>query len=183
MRLWVLLQSACFLAACAPLGPRVEPAAPETFSCAVARDADFEGEGEHQLRAYLAWLAVNHGEPAALKPSQVSLAIVRGDSKPGPAGVQVGEISCNSDDYRITLYRDALTGRPLAVAYDTLAHEFHHVVQIRRDKLACEARKGQRAAYEREAAAFARKLVPRCATKAPRAPERAPTPRDPKKRT
>ena len=149
------------LAACAPPVPQVKPAAPEKFSCAAARDADFEGEGEQQLHAYLAWLAVNHGKPG-LEPSQVSLAIVRTYPKPGPAGVQVGEISCNADDYRITLYRNALAGRPLAVAYETLAHEFHHIVQIRRDRLACEARKGERAAYEREATEFARKRVPSC---------------------
>ena len=152
------------LAACAPapVAPPVKPALPSTFSCSAARDLDFEGAGEQRLQAFLAWLAVNHGKPARLTPAQVSLAIVRGTPKPGPAGVQVGEISCDKDDYRITLYRNALSGRPLAVTYETLAHEFHHVVQIRRDQLACEASKGKRADYEREADAFARKLVRRC---------------------
>jgi hypothetical protein len=157
---------ACALAlvACAPapVAAPVPPAAPAKFSCQPARAADFEGEGEQRLRAYLAWLATNHGKPAALKPSQIALAILRGEPKPGPAGVQVAEVSCNADDYRIALYRTALSGRPLAVAYETVAHEFHHVVQIRRDKLACESPKGERAAYEREATEFARKLVPRC---------------------
>jgi hypothetical protein len=152
------------LAACAPapVAAPVTPALPATFSCATARDQDFEGAGEQKLRAFLAWLAQDHGKAVGLKVSQVSLAIVRGDPKPGPAGVQVGEISCSPDDYRITLYRNALAGRPLAVAYETLAHEFHHIVEIRRDRLACEARKGARAAYEKEATDFARKLVRRC---------------------
>jgi len=152
------------LAACAPapVATSVTPALPATFSCSAARDADFEGAGEQKLRAFLAWLAQNHGKAVGLKVAQVSLAIVRGDPKPGPAGVQVGEISCTPDDYRITLYRDGLAGRPLAVTYGTLAHEFFHVVQIRRDKLNCESSKGNRERYELEATDFARKLVPRC---------------------
>jgi hypothetical protein len=151
-------------------GPRTEPkpvavrvaAAPSTPSCRHSRDTDFDGAGEQLLRGYLEWLVLAHGAPASLKARDVELAIVRGDPKPGPGGVTAGEISCGTDDYRITLYRNALAGRPLAVAYDTLAHEFHHVVQIRRDGLHCESRKGERESYEREAVEFARKLVPRC---------------------
>lgn len=164
MRLLLLLQTACLLAACAPapVAPPVTPAAPAAIGCQAARTADFEGQGEQQLRAYLAWLAQTHGKPVALKPSHMELAVVRSEPKPGPAGVQVGEVSCGANGYRITLYRDGLAGRPLAVAYETLAHEFFHVVQIRRDKLDCESSKGNRERYEREATDFARKRVRRC---------------------
>ena len=145
-----------------PVAVRVS-AAPPTPSCRPSRDTDFEGAGEQQLRGYLDWLARAHGAPASLKVRDVELAIVRGDPKPGPGGVTAGEISCNKDEYRITLYRNALAGRPLAVAYDTLAHEFHHIVQIRRDGLRCASRKGERESYEREAVEFAARLVPACA--------------------
>jgi hypothetical protein len=158
------LLGACALAACAPapVAPPVAPAVPATFSCQPAGDADFDGAGEAALRGYVAWLAQAHGAPARLAPGQVSLGIVRTQPKPGPAGVQAAEIACGDDTYRITLYRNALTGRPLALAYRTLAHEFHHIVQIRRDRLDCEARDGQRESYEREADAFAGRLVPVC---------------------
>jgi hypothetical protein len=132
--------------------------------CEPLRDADFEGAGEQRLRGYLAWIAQSHGAQVGITPREVSLAIARGEPKPGPAGVQVGEVSCASGyrgPYRVTLFRDALVGRPHAVAYHTLAHEFHHLVQIRRAKLACEA-KGSAVPYEREAESFARSVVPAC---------------------
>lgn len=171
MRSLAVIAAALGLAACAGQpGPqddtivtRAMPASPAPIRCGTARDADFAGTGEAQLRGYLEWLAWTHGANANLRPSQVALAIVRGDSKNAPAGVQVGEISCGAGSYRITLYRDSLVGRPLPVAYRTLAHEFHHVVQIRRDRLACEAAKGKRAEYEREADEFAKKVMPACA--------------------
>jgi hypothetical protein len=136
---------------------------PTRFSCAQARDADFEGAGERQLRGFLAYLAEAHGAPAGIDPRQVSLGIVRGAAKLAPAGVQAGEVGCghgSDGPYRVTLYRDALAGRPLALAYETIAHEFHHVVQIHRDRLPCAAGDGPREAYEREAREVARRFVP-----------------------
>ena len=113
-----------------------------------------------------------HGAQAGLKPHHVSLAIVRGKPKPGPGGVTAGEISCNGKYHRIGLYRDALAGRPLRVAYGTLAHEFFHVVQTVRDDLDCEARPGERATYEDEANEFTARVLPACRarTSRPRAP-------------
>lgn len=155
------------LAGCAPAptAPSVAPALPATFSCGPAADADFEGAGEARLQGFVAWLAYARGAPAGISPARVSLAIVRGPAKPGPSGVQAGEISCAGPDgpYRITLYRDALAGRPLAVAYDTLAHEFHHLVQIHRDRLPCGPTTiAAHEAYEREAREAARRIVPAC---------------------
>lgn len=153
---------ACAPAPIAPEGPAVEV---KPGGCEVARDADFEGEGEERLRGFLRWLAHAHGAPTGLEPRQVSLGIVRGYAKPGPAGVQAGEISCGAGGrgpFRVTLYRDALAGRPLATTYHTLAHEFHHVVQIRRENLPCDAGTGSRAVYEQEAEDVAARFVPAC---------------------
>lgn len=174
MRPILLVQLACLaawlLAACAPapVAPSavaVTAPAPGTISCAQAQDGDFEGAGERRLRGFLAYLAAAHGAPAGIDPAQVSLGIVRGAAKLAPAGVQAGEVGCgNGSDgpYRVTLYRDALAGRPLALAYETIAHEFHHVVQIHRDRLPCSAGGAQREAYEREAREVARRFVPQC---------------------
>lgn len=152
--------------ACAPVPspvrePQTQAVAP-SVNCENARDEDFEGDGEERFWGYLDWLVRSHGAEAGLKPHHVSLAIVRGLPKPGPGGVTAGEISCNGKYYRIALYRDALAGRPLRVAYGTLAHEFFHVVQIGRDGLDCEARAGERASYEREAGDFAVRVLPAC---------------------
>lgn len=152
--------------ACAPTSAPVRERAPQTvaptLACGTASDEDFEGDGEERLWSYLDWLVRTHGAEAGLLPHRVSLAIVRGQPKPGPGGVTAGEISCDGRNYRIGLYRDALWGRSLRVAYSTLAHEFFHVVQIRRDDLDCAARPGERATYEREAAEFAARVVTAC---------------------
>ena len=151
-------------AACAPAAAPVRAPQPElpTIRCGPALDADFDAQGQERLRRYLDWLAQAYGPDVGLRPQDVSLVVVRGPAKPGPMGVTAAEVACNPGRYRITLYRDALSGRPLSVAYDTLAHEFYHLVQIRRDGLACEARDGERASYEREAVSFARGIVPAC---------------------
>ena len=167
MRPILLVLLAGLLAACAPAPVAVAPrsVAPASFSCAQAQDADFEGAGERRLHGFLAYLASAHGAPAGIDPTQVSLGIVRGTAKLAPAGIQAGEVGCgNGSDgpYRVTLYRDALAGRPLALAYETIAHEFHHVVQIHRDRLPCAAGDKEREAYEREAREVARRFVPRC---------------------
>jgi hypothetical protein len=114
------------------------------------------------LRGFLAWVAQAHGAAVGIGPDDVSLAIVRGAAKPGPAGVTAAEIGCDAAGYRITLYRNALSGRPLSVTWEVVAHEFHHIVQVRREGLACEAPPGRRAEYEREAAAFAGRVLPEC---------------------
>jgi hypothetical protein len=134
--------------------------------CRIAVDRDFEGRGARELESYLDKLARDHGGATRLTPKDVSLAIVRGEPKPGPDGVTAGEVACADNDgrapYRITLYRDALAGRTLATAYRTVAHEFHHVVQIRRDKLPCGPGDKAREEYEREAREVAQRFVPGC---------------------
>lgn len=167
MRLLLLLQSACLLAACAPTPTPPPVREPQTVApsvrCENATDDDFEGEGEEALWSYLDWLVRSHGAPGGLKPHHVSLAIARGKPKPGPGGVTAGEVSCADKRYRIALYRDALTGRPLRVAYRTLAHEFFHVVQIGRDGLDCGAPGVEdRDLYELEAEGFAARVTPAC---------------------
>jgi len=132
--------------------------------CRTAFDADFEGQGRAALESYLAALASHYGARVAANVRKVSLTIVKGTPKPSFAGVTAGEVACNSGDrYRITLYRDALAGRPLTTAYNTVAHEFQHVVQIERDHLPCNAKRSRDLPrYEREAAAVADQLVPPC---------------------
>ncbi len=142
--------------------PAAMPPAPPAPDCRAARGADFKGDGEQQLRRYLAWLVQAHGAKVSLKPEDVTLAIARGEPKPSTGGVTAGEVSCSAGKYRVTLYRNVLDGRPLAVAYESLAHEFYHVVQIRLDRLKCKPGKGDREGYEREAVEFARTLVPAC---------------------
>jgi len=169
MRPILLVLSAGLLAGCAPAPAFAPPArafVPASFSCEQARDADFEEAGARRLQGFLSYLAHAHGAPAGIDPTKVSLGIVRGAAKLAPAGVQAGEVGCGvgtDGPYRVTLYRDALAGRPLALTYETIAHEFHHVVQIHRDRLPCAAGDGaQREAYEREAREVARRFVPPC---------------------
>jgi len=154
------------IVACAPAPSPVREREPQAVvpvvNCGTAGDEDFEGDGEERLWSYLDWLVRTHGAETGLLPHRVSLAIVRGQPKPGSGGVTAGEISCDGRNYRIGLYRDALSGRSLRATYSTLAHEFFHVVQIRRDDLDCASRPGELATYEREATEFAAHAVPAC---------------------
>jgi hypothetical protein len=170
MRTWHCIAGlalSCAAAACAP-APVIAPvpdAEVRPGGCEPARDADFEGESEARQRSYLAWLVKAYGAQAGLGSREVSLAIVRGSEKLAPSGVQVGEVGCGArgqGPYRITIYRDALVGRPLATTYHAIAHEFHHVVQIRRGNLPCGPGEGSRFPYEREAEDFAGSVVPGC---------------------
>jgi hypothetical protein len=134
--------------------------------CAVARDADFDPAGEAELSRYLVGLAQSEDPGTA---DRVSLAIVRGEPKPGPIGMTAGEVACRRDSWRITLYRDALVGRQLFEAYRTVAHEFRHVVQIRREGLPCKPTHEAQDRLEAEAAAFAEARVSACGAVAPAA--------------
>lgn len=141
-------------------------AAQAPADCRPASDADFEGAGAEALKGWLEDLVQARGAQVDLSAQDVRLAIVKGPPKPGPQGVTAGEVACHrpggGGPYRITLYRDALAGRPLATAYQTVAHEFQHVVQIRRDHLKCRAPHGELPAYEQEAAEVAEQSVPSC---------------------
>lgn len=138
--------------------------APARDRCALAHTADFEGAGEAELHRYLHALARRHGPGSGVEPREVNLAIASGEPRPGLVGVTAGEVSCEPGNraFRITLYREALVGRQLYMAYQTVAHEFQHVVQIRRDGLACGPPPGLLEEYEREAADHAARLVPAC---------------------
>jgi hypothetical protein len=166
-RIGIAMALACGAAGCAPeavIAPP-PPAEVQPGGCETARDAHFEGESESRLRSYVAWLVKAYGAQAGLGPREVSLGIVRAAQKLAPSGVQVGEVGCGArgqGPYRITIYRDALVGRPLATTYSAIAHEFHHVVQIRRGNLPCGPGEGSRFPYEREAEDFARSVVPGC---------------------
>src|SRR5688572_25256646 len=97
------------IVACVPAPAPVRERTPQTVApvvpCGTASDEDFEGDGEERLWSYLDWLVRTHGAEAGLLPHRVSLAIVRGQPKPGPGGVTAGEISCDGRNYRIGLYR------------------------------------------------------------------------------
>lgn len=155
-------------AGCAPVSPPLAPGPVvevKPGGCEPLRDADFEGAGAQRLRDYLSWIAQSRGAVVGVTAQDVSLVILRGPPRPGPSGVQVAEVSCTGSGgdgpYRVALYRDALSGRPQAVVYETLAHEFHHIVQIRRDQLPCQAH-GSAWPLEVEARAVAATLVPSC---------------------
>ncbi|HUR41286.1 MAG TPA: hypothetical protein VM240_08970 [Verrucomicrobiae bacterium] len=171
-RMWLLLPAA--LAACgsrAPVVPVTEMAALEALArdrCQVALDADFDDSGRADFQRYVNWLTATQAGGTHLDPGEVTLAIARGKPKPGPKGVIAGEVSCGAGEepFRITLYRDALVGRQLQTAFRTAAHEFHHIVQIRRDGLPCDAVSAERERYEKEAEGVADRLVPACARSA-----------------
>jgi hypothetical protein len=167
----VLCAAAAVLAACAAEPPAPAPVAAFEAQprdrCAVARAEDFRGAGAADLQRYARTLARERAAGVGLAERDVSLAVSDAEPKPGPVGVIAGEFSCGSGGdgppFRITLYRKALEGRPLQVAYHTVAHELQHIVQVRRDSLRCH---GSDAAaverYEREAMDVAGQLVPEC---------------------
>jgi hypothetical protein len=139
-----------------PAGGRCEP----------ALASDFEGEGQTALRLYLDWLVRTYGPPYVHDPAEVALSIPASFPRPTEVGVTAGEVSCtdgkDAPAFQITLFRAALEGRPRQSLYGALAHEFFHVVQIRRDGLACKPTRDTKERLEREAEEAARKIVPPC---------------------
>lgn len=141
-------------------------ALPTAGRCAAARAGDFEGAGATSLRLYLDWLVYAYGEPYVRDPGEIALALPPSGPRPTEAGITAGEVSCHGPDarpaFRITLFPAALEGRPLQAAYGALAHEFRHVIQIRRDGLACRPTPATKAPLEKEAENWARRLMPPC---------------------
>ena len=148
-----------------PLALGAQPL-PTQGRCEAAVAADFEGAGATALRLYLDWLVYAYGAPYVTDPAEVSLALPDSHPRPSEAGITAGEVSCGNPGhgaaFRITLFRKALEGRPLQAAYGALAHEFRHVVQIRRDGLACKPTPATKRALEQEAEDWARTLMPPC---------------------
>ena len=108
--------------------------------CDVALAADFEGSAAAEWQRYVDGLISARGTAFGLAPGQVAVAISDGPPRPGLRGVIAADIGCAGAEvprYRITLYRRALEGRRLGVAYHTLVRQFQHIVQMRRDRLAC----------------------------------------------
>jgi hypothetical protein len=137
---------------------------PEGSRCAATRGEAFAGDGAIALRLYLDWLVRTYGPPFVRDPGDVALDIPPSRPRPTELGVTAGEVICDTvkPAFRITLFRASLEGRPLQAVYGAVAHEFQHVVQIRRDGLACRPTRETKDRLEQEAEAAARKIIPPC---------------------
>ena len=130
--------------------------------CDAARDADFVGDGRRRLEEYLEWLARTSGEPYGIRPREFHL-LVSNAAPRTVAGQSVGgEIGCSWGQRYISLYKQSLTRRALAETYNTIAREFYHHLQVRRDGVACDSSIEDLAALEAEARDWALKVAPLC---------------------
>ena len=89
-------------------------------------------------RDFLDWLIRTFGEEHGLRPHDVRLFVApqRAPTRYASEGVVAGELVCHPESewrrrgrYQITLYRDALVGGSVGCLYNTVAHEFRHVLQ------------------------------------------------------
>lgn len=130
--------------------------------CAIARDADFAGEGRWRLERYLERLARTSGGAYGIQPQEFRL-LISNASPPLVGGHPVGgEIGCSWGKRYVSLYKQTLTNRTLAVTYNTIAREYFHHVQVRRDGVSCSSSVDGLAALEAEARNWARDVAPLC---------------------
>jgi hypothetical protein len=171
--------SLCLLTACAgarkaPLGP--EPP-PKLLRCFLLKSDDFShGRAMDRLRPYrdyLDWLIRSWGVEYGLTPRDVRLyaSYAPAPTRPGRDGPVAGEIVCHHPEeredvgrYRIVLYREALLGHDVSRLYNTIAHEFKHVLQDAAGEGAVDCGRIAKASalrhYEKEASRWADRIAP-----------------------
>jgi hypothetical protein len=175
----LLAATLCLLAACA--GTRGKDSAPEPpperLRCILLKADQFShGRSMDQrrpFREYLDWLVGTWGAEHGLRPGDVRLyaSYAPAPTRPGRDGPVAGEIACHPPGsrsevgrYRIVVYREALLGREVSHLYNTLAHEFKHVLQdvVGEDAVDCGriANASRLRKYEKEASRWADRVAP-----------------------
>jgi len=136
--------------------------------CDPANTDDFYGNNLKALQHYLNWLVREYGSPADLNVGDVKVNIDRSEPPVLPGGDMVAGyiskvpsslISMFGAKWQVNLYEKTLTGEPKAQTYNTIAHEFKHILQVIEHNLNINDVTiiGQ---YEREAEDFANYLAP-----------------------
>ena len=169
----------CLLAACAgsregATGP--EPP-PELVRCFLLTTDDFSpGRAMDQrrpFREYLDWLIRSWGVDYGLGSRDVRLyaSYAPAPTRPGREGPVAGEIVCHHPGaweevgrYRIVLYRETLMNHDVSRLYNTIAHEFKHVLQDVAGEGAVNcgqiAKASKLREYEKEASRWADRVAP-----------------------
>lgn len=150
--------------------------------CDNFRSSDLEGSNLQDLKNFLDQLTMKYGQdddldPDSNNPKDVCLHIsdenppIRTDPS-GNTGTVAGEISCASGAaararncrYQVTLYRQAFYGQCSKAPYNTVAHEFKHILQSIELNLptgSCDqAENGSQ--YEQEATDWANSIISDC---------------------
>jgi hypothetical protein len=130
--------------------------------CDNSRASDFRGNGLNSLREYLDWLVREFGTSVGLDVGDVTLTISNEyppPTVPGePGKLLAGTVFCPSPSkYIIVIYEHSFTGKTVAEIYNTIAHEFKHILQIIEHGLDCEQRTPQ---LEEEADRWAEQIAP-----------------------
>jgi hypothetical protein len=150
------------LAACSSGQRELKTSADLAERCDIARDADFAGDGKWKFDRYLESLVRTSGGPYEIQPREFQL-LVSGAPAPVVGGHPVGgEIACSWGKRYIYLYKEALSDRTLAITYNTIAREYFHHVQVRRDGVSCNSSVDGLAALQAEARDWAQKVAPLC---------------------
>jgi|SRR5688572_11491295 hypothetical protein len=130
--------------------------------CDIARDGDFAGDGRHRLEAYLESLVRASGDRYGIRPQEFQL-LVSSASPPIVGGRRSeGDIGCSWGRRYISLYKRALTNRPLAETYNTIAYQYFRHIQVKRDGVSCDLPFDGVMELQAEARDWAQKIAPLC---------------------
>ncbi len=129
--------------------------------CETARSDDFNDEGKCRLQRYLEWLARTYGGPVGLRPQDFELGISQATPPVRDGRTESGTIACAGGRLYIYIFQQALIDRTLAQTYNTIAHEFYHHFQVRRDNINCNLPAGL-PPLEAQAYAWAQSVAPLC---------------------
>lgn len=146
---------------------------PERDLCSTITTDDFKkGYGMNkmlQYKYYLDWLISTYGSAHGLESGDIKIyaSYAEPPTMPGQPGVVAGEVvkfegaaaTAQGCKYQITIYRDALVGHTLSELYNTIAHEFKHILQDVEHGVGIGSTDPQ---YEQEVKEFANYLVPPC---------------------
>jgi hypothetical protein len=115
------------------------------------------------IRSYGAGIGIESGD------IKINISPNVPPTHPGRPGVVGGRIVCHSGEaartagakYRITLYKSAFFGKCRAQIFNTIAHEFKHILQVIENNLSCTGVENI-AAYEKESYTWADYIAPLC---------------------
>jgi len=153
---------AASLAAYAGDGVELKLSVAAAQRCDVAREADFAGDGRRKLEAYLESLVVASGDPYGIRPQEFHLLVSRGSPPVIGGRWSEGDIGCSWGKRYIALYQRALTSRPLAETYNTIAYQYFRHIQVRRDGVSCDSSPDGPATRHAEALEWASRVAPLC---------------------
>ena len=130
--------------------------------CEIARERDFTGEGRRRFERFLESLADASGAPYGIQAKEFELLFSNARAPLAGGDPVGGDIGCSWGKRYILLYKRVLAERTVATTYNTIARQYFHHVQVRRDGVRCDSSVDGVTPLQAEARDWAQKVAPLC---------------------